>query len=240
MNAHPRLPAYHNPLRALVLAILAALAGTAAVAEEVTLRFTGTTWSIGADMMPYFSSGDTFTFTLSYDTETAARYAGEYSQQYYVNSAFFSVDATEGAWSTALNNTEIQIDHGPDYSQFHVTLGAGYSFSNPNVDGKTLETWNLRLYSDNANIFTGFDLPTGLTWSDWSPYGSYSQISMGFRNPGDDYGSTGNQLVKFIFTDIQKVSAVPEPSAYALIGGLCALGGVLWRRRRTRQIATTR
>lgn len=239
MNAHSRLTSYLNPLRGLVLAVLATLVSTTAMAEVVTLRFTGTAWSIGADMKPYFKSGDPFTFDLSYDTATAARYAGDYSRQYYTNSAFFSVDATGGAWSTAITNTDIQIDHFPTYSKFHVTLGAGASFSNPNLDGKILETWNLSLYSDDANIFTGFDLPTGLTWSDWSPYGSYSQISMGFRNPGDEYGSTGSQLVKFIFTDIQKTSAVPEPSTYALIGGLCALGGVLWHRRRTR-LATTR
>ena len=200
------------------------LAATSATAEVVSLRFTGTTNAVDASLKPYFSVGDPFTYTLSYDTATIGTYAGDDSRSFTAISAVFSVEATGGSWSTL--GPTIQIDDNPSYSRFNVEVGSG--LSNPTANGKSAFNVQLGLYSDDINMITGLALPSDVTLAGWSTSPSSSGVFTYWEN------GTGPYFMRFSFTSVEKISAVPEPSTSALLLGLCALGRLAGKRQRRR------
>ena len=48
----------------------------------------------------------------------------------------------------------------------------------------------------------------------------------------------GSDFMRFSITSVENLNAIPEPSTYALLGGLLALTGVvLHRRRRVKRVS---
>lgn len=89
--------------------------------------------------------------------------------------------------------------------------------------------------TDGATFLAGasFDLD-GANAPVVSPLGGGLGIRL-FATASTDFGTVGNGMVYF---DNMSVSAIPEPSTYAVLAGLAALGMVAWRRRNIHRATT--
>jgi hypothetical protein len=217
------------PFRLVALAATALALPSTAPAQTVTLRFSGTANFVGAPLASSFAVGNPYTFTLTYNPAAAGTYSGDTSRTFTAQSASFTIQGTAGAWTSTLTDPRIQITDG-SYDEFSVTTWD--TFTNTTVGGRTLSSVNLRLYANAPGPLSTFlTAPSDLTLTGWSTAPS----STGFYTywlPGG-----GTDFMRFGISSIENLSAVPEPSTYALLGGLAALGGVLWHRRRARRQA---
>lgn len=112
---------------------------------------------------------------------------------------------------------------------YWMVLGPDLSAITP-ADGST--GWSWRAYRPPNSSGAGSVTSTSLnpTAGDWSVH-----TSRGAYNPAFDFPPNPDQTV---YSDweggmsVMGVSAVPEPSTYAVLAGVGALGVVMWRRRR--------
>lgn len=110
------------------------------------------------------------------------------------------------------------IENTPGYDRFEVS---NTSSSNPGGSGETPISWLLTMYTEGTATFTSTALPTMLDLTDWSTNPSSTRFHLYFIGPGATYD------VRFGIAAINTPSAIPEPSTYAAIAGLLALGGVI-------------
>jgi hypothetical protein len=73
------------------------------------------------------------------------------------------------------------------------------------------------------------------TWSNSSAHPNFytggGAIEFGFTNTDSAFGNRTTYTGYDNFSVTVSYAAIPEPSTYAMLGGLVALGVVLWRRR---------
>jgi|GEM_PF-4567898 len=213
--------------------LIAGLALVPAVlrAEVLTFRFSGTANTVGAPLSSYFSVGNPFSFTVSYDTTATGTYSGDTSRTFSALSAVLTVNATGGDWTTVFTNPTIQVDDSPSFNRITFTAGmppftASERFSNHQVGGRELSAADFRLYADAPGPLTTFlALPTGFDLSEWSSHPS-SSGAFTYWIPGG-----GTDFMRFSVSGVENLSAIPEPSTYAGAAGALALAAGLWRRR---------
>jgi hypothetical protein len=208
----------------IVGAITIATLALAAAAQTVTLRFSGTANFVGAPLTSSFAFGNPYTFTLSYNPTAVGSYSGDTSRTFQAISASFTVQGTGGSWTSFLTDPRIQITDG-SYDEISITSWGTYT--NATVGGRTLGSVNFRLYSNAPGPLNTFSsLPSDITLGGWSTAPSSTGFFT-YWNPGG-----GSDFMRFSVTSVENLSAIPEPSTYALLGGLAALGVVIYRRRK--------
>lgn len=217
-------------MRRFLLLFATALAISPVLAQTVTLRFSGTANFVGSPLASSFAVGNPYTFTLSYNPAAVGAYSGDTSRTFQALSATFSVQGTAGTWTSNLTDPRIQLTDG-SYDEFAVTSWDTYT--NATVGGRTLGSVNFRLYANSPGPLSTFlTLPSDVTLTGWSTAPS----STGFYTywmPGG-----GSDFMRFSITSVENLNAIPEPSTYALLGGLLALTGVvLHRRRRVKRVS---
>lgn len=139
-------------------------------------------------------------------------------------------------WELASNKSSATGVAGTDFDQIVVNgalnfagaTGLNLSF---NGAGSTL-TWGDSFWSSNQSwvVFSNASAPTGfsnlalntLNWAD----SQGTLFSTALPNGSFTIGLNGNDVML-------NYSAIPEPSTYAALAGVAALGAVIWRRRRS-------
>jgi|GEM_PF-5224922 PEP-CTERM putative exosortase interaction domain len=239
-------------LRVLELLLLSVLAPLGASAQT-TFTFTG---SVLSNHVDGYQAGDPFTVTLVTKASIPAGYGeampGNYllwleeaiSDPEIFETVFFT--GATGSWTRpVVLNPASEDDDGPQ------SVMSVYRFENG-------EPWfDIHAYSDGVthDVFTGlsaagqrvkgvylqgspnleFDL-TPETLPDLNNYfaavaGTYD-LTLRIENPSR-IEFEGDQTLEFIIDQLT-ISAIPEPSTYALLFGLAALGSVVAYRRKRR------
>ncbi len=215
-----------TPRRLFNLSFLLALLPALAFAQTVTLQFSGTANSVGAPLTGYFSVTNPYTFTLSYDPAAVGSYSGDTSRTFAAISASLTVQATGGTWTSAFIDPQIQITDGA-FDEIYIYGQGGHT--NTSVGGQTLSFATFRLYSAAPGPLSTFlSLPADITLAGWSTAPSSSGVFT-YWNPG-----TAGYFMRFSHSDVQNLSAIPEPSTYAALAGLASLALVAWRRRQAK------
>jgi hypothetical protein len=220
----------------LQIMVLCLLGLGPARAEEVTLEFTGTANYVGPNLQPFFQVGNLYIFSLSYVTASASTGGFVEMRTYTGVSPAFTIFGTGGTWSSSfLLPPQVEVANETRGDRIQVTANftdLGEAYSHTAVTGETLSDVTFRLFANAPGPLTALDLPSGLTLGDWSTNPSQT----GFYTcwlPG-----LATDFMRFSMTEINTPSAIPEPSTYAAIAGLLALGGVIWHRHNQRFIST--
>lgn len=206
--------------------VLVGLAGmTVAQAEVVNLRFSGTANLVGAPLQSYFTVGNAFTYTVSYDTAAVGSFSGDFSRTFPALSAVLEVDASGGTWVTSATNPTIRLVDSA--TENRIFIGADFGAdSNREVGGNTLDILQFTLYSDAPGPLESFSvLPASIDLSQWSSNPSSSGVFT-YWDPG-----ISGYFMRFSVTEVENLSVVPEPATFATLCGLGALGYALSRRR---------
>ncbi len=216
-----------TPRRLLTLTFLAALLPALALAQAVTLQFSGTANFVGTPLTGYFSVGNPYSFTLSYDPAAVGSYSGDTSRTFAALSASLTVQATGGTWTSAFVDPQIQITDGSSFDEIYIYAMGGHT--NTSVGGQNLSMATFRLYSASPGPLSTFlSLPADITLAGWSTAPS-SSGAFTYWDPG-----SAGYFMRFSLAEVQNLSAIPEPSTYAALAGLAALGFVAWRRRQAK------
>jgi len=219
-------------------ALMAAAFCGSANAEVLRYTFTGEVSVVGgiflSDNVTYaalpFSLGDAVSGVIDYTNSGIADTNNSTQLGRYLAAANW-VSFQAGAFAfeagaTNPYNSSIQNGNSLDGAVLSGSL-AGSAGSNA-LGALNGFNATLQLFGD-PSIFSSdalpAALPTGLsTWN-------YAPMTIGFMQARDGQGNYAGQL-NFTITSFEQVTAVPEPSTYALaLMGLCAVGFVARRRR---------
>lgn len=148
--------------------------------------------------------------------------------------------ASAGTYGSAQDgNNLIFATNGADpgnglYQDFTATIGQQYTASiyMRYFQGSGYNVQGLIIVEDNNNSLADVGYQTATTLSD-----TWTQVSFTFTAPStslrfsfyDNSLTTNSSDIQF---DNARISAVPEPSTYAAMAGLAALGFVGWQRRK--------
>lgn len=193
------------------------------------LTFTTTSW-LGAQVVDHTATGTfrysssgyggiydaPFSISFSYDLGAGASYTSATQGQYPGISLTYTVDLYEGSWSHTVNNPTVSILNGQYADNFQVTSPTG-GLGAPLFQGKEVNIYKIEL-SGGTTVFDDISLPSELDFSDWGSAQGTLYFTSGWPS---SYNMT-----------VDNLSAVPEPSTWALIAGITAFGTILYRRRR--------
>jgi hypothetical protein len=212
---------------ALACAALGALYSTSASADIVTLTFTGTVTGIDyAGYFGYNTNGSTFTATYVFDSNLSG--SNRITTSVYSDTnggSAFSIPTP--AISATLEINGLTFSTGGLYSsEFYSqnTATSGYFESYGSVSptaGSRLSNY-IFTADPNAPVLTSLTTPFSYTLNT----GYYNQIYSLFQ-----YGADNLNLYSYHVTN--EVSAVPEPSTWAmLLLGFAGIGAMTYRRRK--------
>ena len=229
----------HQPLHAslrLTLFSLLLIATGALRAQTVSYTLTGVTtvnFIEAGQLMTNVPVGSAWTAVVSWNTGAATMSSSSTQAQYRLTSLSLTLHGNAGDWTTAAIDSEFapsfttnyELSGTKDVIQF--TSGWGPSVHT----NQTLYEWQPFSINLVLSDLTGTAIPaltpapTFLDLTDWSTGTSNTYLKLYLNNDGNRY----------ILGSIQSIavtgSAVPEPSTYATLAGLAALGLAAWRRR---------
>jgi hypothetical protein len=143
---------------------------------------------------------------------------------------YASIDATGGEWAVLVNPPEAgNIGGGLDIATIGVTAGATNTFT---IDLKTFSGtagggMKVEAWAGNALIGNSGDVNAPGANANWTTFTFDWDVPAGTEKMIFVPLWGANSLVGY-----DNVGVVPEPSTFALLGGLAALGVVMYRRRK--------
>jgi hypothetical protein len=183
------------------------------------------------------TTGRNWTAVVSWDTGSSALFTNGTQAQYRLIDFSFTLSGLSGNWTTsAVANTASftqNLDYYGDVIQFTTAWGPA-NVTNGSMFGFGPYSINLILVDPTfAAIDSLTPAPTFLDQSDWtlpaSPGQNKSQLKIYLNNDANRYVIGNIQSISV--TGSGGGAAIPEPSTYAALAGLAALGLVMWRRR---------
>lgn len=222
-------------LRTASVLVALGVASSSLHAQSVSYTFTGVTttnWVETGAITTEFPLGTAWTAVVAWDTGASPLYLDSSQGQFRLTTFTLTLDGVSGDWTTsAIANTasftqNYLMSGTQDQIQFTTAWGPA------NLTNQTIANW--QPYSVNLILtdLTGTAIPSlspapgDLDYSDWSPLVANSQLKLYLNNDANRY----------ILGNIQSIavtgSAVPEPSTYAALAGLAALGFAMMRRRK--------
>lgn len=120
--------------------------------------------------------------------------------------------------------TSVATDIGTDYLSLSVTYTA------------STNTWSLSGRNDGSSAFTSPTTGTLSSLGSSAVDSTYTSVALTSMGALWNYSTAATQNAQFDNFSVS-VSAVPEPSTYAALAGIAALGGVMLHRRRQRLAA---
>ncbi|MBX3737763.1 MAG: PEP-CTERM sorting domain-containing protein [Candidatus Didemnitutus sp.] len=219
--------------RTLALSTALMAISTSAQTALLTYSFTGNTASpttVDSNLTGSAMSS-LVGLTVSNSSPVSSGYTGA-SGSYY--------GAGGNGWGSTGNYFELTITPAAGQTVTITTLSFGYKESS--TSGPTAFT--LKSSADNygSAIATGSFVTAD---TNWHATGSTSITLSAFSSATTlriyATGAANNtptlKIDDLIISGSTSASAVPEPSTYAALAGACALGGVMWHRRRQRVLA---
>ncbi|MDI1320305.1 MAG: PEP-CTERM sorting domain-containing protein [bacterium] len=145
-----------------------------------------------------------------------------------MGNAYPNAPLVTGTWSGGL----LQVDPTQNYTLTFAPFG-GFLVNGTHGDSISLsieDSGFSQVHSDFSNVSVNTFLITAGTLTAGQTY----NVSLRFNNNYIDYGAIGsaNGSVSYTTENSFQIQAIPEPSTYAAILGVVALGGVMIRRRR--------
>ncbi len=140
------------------------------------------------------------------------------------------MDATGGQWGVLVNPPEAgAAGGGIDIATVGVTAGATNTFT---IDLKTFSGtagggMKVEAWAGNAILGNSGDINAPGAFADWTTFTFDWAVPAGTEKMIFVPLWGANSLVGY-----DNVGVVPEPSTFALLGGLAALGVVMYRRRK--------
>lgn len=166
--------------------------------------------------------GDDFHGVFTLDTDLPLNYSDSGSASYFdmnhtskakPDSMIF--DKTGASVPTVVTAQGITVNHSKGYDNLSFSM-AGFSSVGVSFG-----------FSDTASILSGLAIPSDIDLSAWS----YAEAALFWADMGSNRYLTMNGML----TSVTKVSAVPEPTSYAmLLAGLALVSGIAARRKQQR------
>ncbi len=229
-----------RPLKTL-LTVLAALTVAVSAAAQVTFTITATAlsntdelYTIGGTYTFVFTTGSSFTQSDSFDQT--------WSEEFTTNNQLFqtvSGSALGGTFVrpvTSLHDPFSYINVNPDFDSIRLTAAADDSRTGlTSLNGTQL----IRVSGDivpSSVDFGNFLAGTTSLFTYFASYqGTYALTEDSFF---ELISTNGETMASFTGTSVTiSVAAIPEPSSYAALAGVAALGLVIVRRRRLKPAA---
>ncbi len=219
------LSSCHKPVRTvmlmalLVLSPVLGLAGTIAVSGQIV---------VSSDYGDSFKAGDTFNYSFSFDDQTIDSNSATHGAQFGSGVMAFALsrgDSNSGTWDPSVG--VFMFDPEPNFSL------------NANGEGITLQLHGSGLPQINGADFLDIGLTYG--WGgvrDFVDTGSGQTFAEIVGISPLDFSTASGFYAEIRDSNYEgpnlsmSVTAIPEPSTYATLVGLGALGVAFWRRRR--------
>lgn len=174
----------------------------------------------------YIANGGTFSSGAALKTGTASFESLTLADGSTLNFGISDATGVAGnaytGWDLITTTGAVNLD-GTSGSPITLAIeslnGAGALGATANFDYNTDYSWNL-VTGDGGIV--GFDANAFMIDTT-----NFAEAS----NPGFTGTLSLSQIGNGLYLNYTAASAVPEPSTYALLGGLCALGLALWRRK---------
>lgn len=215
-------------------------------ANNGTLTFTGSNLS-------FSSSGGSSSYFLGFDADTgsgASRNVASYTNSWIMNLQVTNTVATTGGEYT---NVGIEIAGGSS-TYAALMLGSTASGYNFRMEGSSISTTTVAA-SDNTDVWlrlawdAGTQQLTGSYSNDGATYTTVATVTPSALWSTGNASTNGFNFEVFanstasaaissgMTADNFSITAVPEPSTYAALAGVAALGLAVWRRRSRRASA---
>jgi hypothetical protein len=158
-------------------------------------------------------------YDLSFTYNTTAAFTSRTSNQSVYPGLSFSLTVylDEGTWSHSTNNVRITVNNSVYSDTF--LIGTSGNPGAPAFLGASVDFYGFDLTASGTR-YTDTSLPASITLTDY--IFRKAKLYTG--------GYTGNQISQDSLT-LGPASAIPEPSTWAAIAGVMALGVAAWRRR---------
>lgn len=228
---------------ALLLSVLVSCAVPSIRADVVSFTAQGSIVLVANDFTSDIQVGDTFSYTFSYDTGAASNGGSGVYQQYPLTSTAVTISGDGGArtWSSTgpftgssdplHDQTVTVLNFNPDtITVSSKALDASSLTGAGSFAGETFSIVfaSLSLQAPNT-LLSSPALPSSFNLADFYPYAGIDPSSAFVLSTLSSQNA--NLVIRGQITSLAATSAVPEPSACALVLAAAGLGVACWRRR---------